>query len=143
MECNHLYMQTIASHLIFCFWTAIIRTYERLQVISYFIFGLQLFTHTNDCKPYFLKKSLECNHSYVHMIASHLIFYFLNLWTAIIRIYEQLQAMFFYKKSLECNRSYVQMIASHLILNFPTCHHLYVWIITVWKVWGYGLMVMV
>ena len=108
-DCNCLYVWTIASHLIFCLWTAIVRTYKQLQAIS-LIFGVQSFVRANDCKSshiLFLDCNcshiwmitslffffLDCNHLYVRTIASHLIFYFLNLWTAIIRTYERLQAI--------------------------------------------------
>jgi hypothetical protein len=35
------------------FGSAIVRTCEQLQVISNFVFGLQLFTRMNDCKLFF------------------------------------------------------------------------------------------
>jgi hypothetical protein len=72
-------------------WSAIVCICEWLQVISYFVFRLQSFARMNDCKPFFIFLFLECNRSYVWMIASHLIFCF---WTAIIRTYEWLQAFF-------------------------------------------------
>jgi hypothetical protein len=75
LDCNCSHVRMIASHLIFCFWTAIVHTYEQLRD--------------------FFSKFVECNCSYVRTIASRLIFHFLNLWTAIVRKYKQLQAISF------------------------------------------------
>src|SRR5258705_494 len=109
LECNRSHVRTIASQMfLFYFWSAILRTYERLQVKFYFISGVQSFARTNDCKSnfYFISgvqsfartndcKSnvfilfLECNRSYVRTIASQILFHF---WSAIVRTYERLQA---------------------------------------------------
>ena len=49
LDCNRSHVRTIASHVFFKnLWSAIVRTCKQLQVISYFIFGLQSFAHTND-----------------------------------------------------------------------------------------------
>src|SRR5258708_7444341 len=52
LECNRSYVRTIASQMfLFYFWSAILRTYERLQAkFFYFISGVQSFVRTNDCK---------------------------------------------------------------------------------------------
>src|SRR5258705_495 len=113
LECNPSYVRTIASQILFHFWSAIVRTYERLQVkflfhfwcaivrtyerlqvkCFYFISGVQSFVRTNDCKPNFIS-FLECNRSHVRTIASQmLLFYF---WSAIVRTYERLQAKFYF-----------------------------------------------
>jgi hypothetical protein len=95
----------VISYFFRNFWTAIIRTYKRLQAMFYFICGVQLFIHANNCKSshildcnhlhvrkiasfLFIKKIVECNRLYMQTIGSHLIFYFLNLWTAIVCTYE-------------------------------------------------------
>ena len=82
-------MRTIASHLIFHFWTAIVRTYERLQAF-FLIFGVQSFVRANDCKSSHISFS-DCNCSHVRTIASHV--FFKNLWSAIVRTCEQLQVI--------------------------------------------------
>src|SRR5882724_9561848 len=114
LECNRSYVRTIASQmLLFYFWSAIVRTYERLQAKFYFISGVQSFARTNDCKPNAFILFLEFNRSYVRTIASQ-IFIFISgvqsfvrtndcksnfhfyFWSAIVRTYERLQAKFFY-----------------------------------------------
>src|SRR5882762_902873 len=98
---------------LFHFWSAIIRMYERLQAKFYFISGVQSFARTNDCKSNFFILFLECNRSYVRTIASQNfifisgvqsfactndckpIFFFL-FWSAIVRMYERLQAMSYF-----------------------------------------------
>src|SRR5258705_157527 len=82
------------SNFYFYFWSAIVRTYERLQVKFLFLF-------------------LECNRSYVRTIASQ-IFYF-YFCSAIVRTYERLQVKFLFL-FLECNRSYVRTIASQIFI---------------------------
>src|SRR5258705_187540 len=75
LECNRSHVRTIASQMfLFYFWSAIVRTYERLQVKFLFLFQ-------------------ECNRSYVRTIASQILFHF---WSAIVRTYERLQAKCFY-----------------------------------------------
>ena len=42
LECNRSHVRTIASQILFIyFWSAIICTYEQLQAMSYFIFGVR------------------------------------------------------------------------------------------------------
>src|SRR5882762_3942733 len=76
LECNRSHVRTIASQIfLFHFWSAIVRTYERLQVKFLFLF-------------------LECNRSHVRTIASQIfLFYF---WSAIVRTYERLQVNFLF-----------------------------------------------
>ena len=82
------------SYFYFYFWSAIVHTYERLQVIFYlFISRVQSFATMNDCKPY-----VDC-----------------DFWSAIVRTYEQLQVIFLFL-FLECNRSHVRMIANHIFI---------------------------
>src|SRR5882724_6686643 len=113
LECNRSYVRTIASEILFHFWSAIVRTYERLQAkCFYFISGVQSFVRTNDCKRNFIS-FLECNRSHVRTIASQmLLFYF---WSSIVRTYERLQVKFLFL-FLECNRSYVRTIASQIFI---------------------------
>src|SRR5258705_488974 len=90
LVCNRSHVRTIASQMfLFYFWSAIVRTYERLQAKFYFISGVQSFARTNDCKPNDFILFLECNRSYVRTIASEILFHF---WSAIVRTYERLQA---------------------------------------------------
>src|SRR5258705_4075386 len=94
LECNRSHVRTIASQMfLFYFWSAIVRTYERLQAKFYFISGVQSFARTNDCKSNVFILFLECNRSYVRTIASQILFHF---WSAIVRTYERLQAKCFY-----------------------------------------------
>src|SRR5882762_3469304 len=58
------------SKFYFHFWSAIVRTYERLQVKFLFLFQ-------------------ECNRSHVQTIASQIFLF--HFWSAIVRTYEQLQ----------------------------------------------------
>src|SRR5258705_198697 len=114
LECNRSQVRTIASQMfLFYFWSAIVRTYERLQVKILFLFlecnrsyvrtiasqnfifisGVQSFARTNDCKSNVFILFLECNRSYVRTIASQILFHF---WSAIVRTYERLQVKCFY-----------------------------------------------
>src|SRR5258705_130966 len=77
------------SYFYFYFWSAIVRMYERLQV-KFFI------------------SLLECNHSYVRMIASH---FKKKIWSAIVCTYEQLQANFFKNFWSAIVRTYEQLQA--------------------------------
>src|SRR5882724_5521158 len=133
LECNRSYVLTIANEILFHFWSAIVRTYERLQAkCFYFISGVQSFVRTNDCKSNFyfyfwsaivrtyerlqVKFSflfLECNRSHVRTIASQIFLF--HFWSAIVRTYERLQVKFLFLFQ-ECNRSYVRTIANQIFL---------------------------
>ena len=81
VDCNHLYVWTIASHLIFCFWTAIVCTYKQLQAMFFFFnCGVQSFVHANDCKSSHILsfEFMDCNCSHVRMIASRVFYLFME-----------------------------------------------------------------
>jgi hypothetical protein len=72
VDCNCSHVRTIASLFIF------------------FIFGVQLFIHPNDCKSSHIL-FLDCNCSHVRTIAS-----LFNFWSAIVWTYKRCQAMFLF-----------------------------------------------
>src|SRR5882724_12004638 len=100
LECNPSYVRTIASQILFHFWSAIVRTYERLQVkflfhfwcaivrtyerlqakIFFFISGVQSFVRTNDCKSKFYFISGVQSLARTNDCKSNFYFYF---WSAI------------------------------------------------------------
>jgi hypothetical protein len=60
----------------FFFWSAIVHMYEQLQVFFFLFSGVQSFARTNDCKffcfCFFFFCFVECNCSHVRTIASHI-----------------------------------------------------------------------
>jgi hypothetical protein len=92
LECNRSHIRTIASHMlivisrvqlfahtndcksffIFYFWSAILCTYKQLQVIFLFFWSAIVCTYER-LQVIFYFLFLECNHSHVRTIASHIL----------------------------------------------------------------------
>jgi hypothetical protein len=137
---QHLYVWTIAGHVIFLFSGMPVficanncKSFHILILIS----GMQSIAHTNNCKSF--KYFLACPHSYVRTIASYHWIYPI-FWSANVCMCERLWVIFvsdfnfwrqsfahtndcksFKKKTetiLVCHRSYVQTIASHICFGF-------------------------